>query len=160
MRDGVGCLMCCSNVPAAIAYERCVTDPSMLPVDRRYCAPTNRASRLSPEGFSQYLREPWYAILTEWDAIQARLLSGMRSKRAGLERRRCSAAVCSGSERWRFSAAPSEHALTPYYVRRWPPALQLEEEAEPITRDGTVVQQEVLVRRASDESWTIVNWQV
>jgi len=35
----------------------------------RACSPTNAASRLSPQGFSQYLREPWYAILTEWDSI-------------------------------------------------------------------------------------------
>ena len=36
----------------------------------RYCSPTNRASRLSPQAFSQYLREPWYEILTEWDEIE------------------------------------------------------------------------------------------
>ena len=36
----------------------------------RYCSPTNRASQLSPETFSTYLREPWYQILTEWDEIE------------------------------------------------------------------------------------------
>lgn len=36
----------------------------------RYCSPTNRASQLSPQGFAQYLREPWYAILCEWDEIE------------------------------------------------------------------------------------------
>ena len=29
-----------------------------------------RASQLSPQGFAQYLREPWYAILCEWDEIE------------------------------------------------------------------------------------------
>jgi len=36
----------------------------------RYCSPTNRASQLSPAAFSQYLREPWYRIMTEWDEIE------------------------------------------------------------------------------------------
>lgn len=36
----------------------------------RYCAPTNRASRLSPQAFAQYLREPWYRIMAEWDEIE------------------------------------------------------------------------------------------
>ena len=36
----------------------------------RYCSPTNRASQLSPQSFAQYLREPWYAILTEWDEME------------------------------------------------------------------------------------------
>ena len=36
----------------------------------RYCSPTNRASRLTPQSFAQYLSEPWYQILTEWDEIE------------------------------------------------------------------------------------------
>ena len=36
----------------------------------RYCSPRNRASRLSPQSFAQYLDEPWYKILVEWDAIE------------------------------------------------------------------------------------------
>ena len=36
----------------------------------RYCSPTNKASQLSPQAFAAYLREPWYAVLTEWDEIQ------------------------------------------------------------------------------------------
>ena len=36
----------------------------------RYCSPSNRASRLSPQSFAQYLSEPWYQILTEWDQIE------------------------------------------------------------------------------------------
>tara|TARA_B110001452_G_scaffold234838_1_gene213355 strand:+ start:1024 stop:2031 length:1008 start_codon:yes stop_codon:yes gene_type:complete len=36
----------------------------------RQCSPANAASRLSPEAFLQYLREPWYVILTEWDEIE------------------------------------------------------------------------------------------
>jgi len=36
----------------------------------RYCSPTNRASRLSPQAFAQYLAEPWYCILTEWDMME------------------------------------------------------------------------------------------
>lgn len=36
----------------------------------RYCSPNNRASRLSPEAFAQYLREPWYRIMAEWDEIE------------------------------------------------------------------------------------------
>jgi len=35
----------------------------------RHCSPSNAASRLSPQGFDVYLREPWYQILTEWEAI-------------------------------------------------------------------------------------------
>ena len=71
----------------------------------RYCSPSNAASRLSPQGFERYLREPWYRILTEWDEIE-------------------------------------------------------DDEAEPLTEDGSVVQQEALVKRSSDDSWTIVNWQL
>ena len=36
----------------------------------RYCSPTNKASQLSPQNFAQYLREPWYAILTEWEEME------------------------------------------------------------------------------------------
>lgn len=36
----------------------------------RYCSPSNRASRLSPQSFAQYLSEPWYQILTEWDELE------------------------------------------------------------------------------------------
>lgn len=36
----------------------------------RFCSPTNAASRLSPRAFAQYLQEPWYRILTEWDEMQ------------------------------------------------------------------------------------------
>ena len=36
----------------------------------RYCSPTNKASRLSPQAFAQYLNEPWYKVLTEWDHIE------------------------------------------------------------------------------------------
>ena len=28
------------------------------------------ASQLSPQAFALYLREPWYAILTEWDELE------------------------------------------------------------------------------------------
>jgi len=71
----------------------------------RYCSPTNRAARLSPEGFSRYLDEPWYAILCEWDEIE-------------------------------FAEA--------------------EEEGD----DGRSVVQDALVKRASDDSWTIVSWRL
>mmetsp|Transcript_48472 Transcript_48472/g.105084 ORF Transcript_48472/g.105084 Transcript_48472/m.105084 type:complete len:354 (+) Transcript_48472:32-1093(+) len=36
----------------------------------RYCSPTNAASKLSPKAFQQYLKEPWYRILMEWEEIQ------------------------------------------------------------------------------------------
>jgi len=72
----------------------------------RYCSPSNAASRLSPQGFASYLREPWYRIMTEWNEIQ------------------------------------------------------VEEEIEPVSGDGSVVMQNVLVRRSEDESWTVVNWQL
>ena len=36
----------------------------------RYCSPTNRASRLSSEAFSEYLKEPWYQILGEWEELE------------------------------------------------------------------------------------------
>jgi len=39
-------------------------------VAMRYCSPTNKASRLSPQAFAQYLDEPWYRVLTEWDSIE------------------------------------------------------------------------------------------
>jgi len=71
----------------------------------RYCSPTNRASQLSPQSFAQYLREPWYAVLTEWDDMQ----------------------------------------------------LDEEEEEEEATG---VVSQDVLVKRAGDDSWTIVAWKL
>ena len=35
----------------------------------RSCSPSNAASRLSPKAFAQYLREPWYRVLTEWEEI-------------------------------------------------------------------------------------------
>ena len=70
----------------------------------RYCSPSNGASRLTPSGFAQYLKEPWYKIMTEWDE------------------------------------------------------LEVEDDAEPVTDDGSVVEQDVLVRRDGDASWTIVNW--
>ena len=44
----------------------------------RYCAPSNGASRLSPEAFAQYLREPWYRIMAEWDEIEERPHSSAR----------------------------------------------------------------------------------
>jgi len=71
----------------------------------RYCSPTNRASQLSPQSFAQYLREPWYAVLTEWDDMQ----------------------------------------------------LDEEEEEEEATG---VVSHDVLVKRAGDDSWTIVAWKL
>jgi len=70
----------------------------------RYCSPTNRASRLSPQSFAQYLDEPWYEILTEWDEISP----------------------------------------------------QDPDEGDEI---GTL-SQDVLIKRADDDSWTIVNWQL
>jgi len=72
----------------------------------RLFSPTNAASRLSPEGFSQYLREPWYKILVEWDDIE------------------------------------------------------IDEEADPVNDDGSVVSLDARARRSSDDSWTIVNWQL
>ena len=36
----------------------------------RHCSPTNRASTLAPEDFARYLREPWYAILGEWEEME------------------------------------------------------------------------------------------
>ena len=74
----------------------------------RYCSPTNRASQLSPQSFAQYLREPWYAILTEWDEME-------------LE--------------------------------------EEDEDEEDDECDGTA-EQDVLVKREGDDSWTIVNWQL
>ena len=74
----------------------------------RYCSPTNRASQLSPQSFAQYLREPWYAILTEWDEME-------------LE--------------------------------------EEDEDEEDEECDGTA-EQDVLVKREGDDSWTIVNWQL
>ena len=75
----------------------------------RYCSPTNRASQLSPQSFAQYLREPWYAILTEWDEME-------------LEE-------------------------------------EDEDEEDEDECDGTA-EQDVLVKREGDDSWTIVNWQL
>ncbi|KAL1508706.1 hypothetical protein AB1Y20_004801 [Prymnesium parvum] len=72
----------------------------------RYCAPNNRASRLSPQAFAQYLREPWYRIMAEWDEIE------------------------------------------------------IEDEPELLRKDGSVVQQDALVKRKGDDSWTVVNWQL
>jgi hypothetical protein len=71
----------------------------------RYCSPSNRASRLSPQSFAQYLSEPWYQILTEWDQIEL-------------------------------------------------------EEPEELDEGGTLVSQDVLVKRDEDDSWTVVNWQM
>jgi len=71
----------------------------------RYCSPTNRAARLSPEGFAQYLDEPWYAILCEWDEIEF-------------------------------------------------------EDADEVGDDGRSVVQDVLVKRADDDSWTVVSWRL
>ena len=71
----------------------------------RYCSPTNRASQLSPQGFAQYLREPWYAILTEWDEMQM-------------------------------------------------------EDFDADDDDSGTGSQDVLVRRAGEDSWTIVNWEL
>ena len=80
-----------------------------LPVGRRAGAadssPSNRASRLSPQSFAQYLSEPWYQILTEWDQIEL-------------------------------------------------------EEPEELDEGGTLVSQDVLVKRDEDDSWTVVNWQM
>ena len=73
----------------------------------RYCSPTNRASRLSPQAFAQYLAEPWYKILTEWEDLDEPL-----------------------------------------------------DEPEIVDDDGATISQDVLVRRAGDDSWTIVNWQL
>lgn len=39
-------------------------------VATRYCSPRNRASELSPEVFAKYLDDPWYSVLTEWDAME------------------------------------------------------------------------------------------
>lgn len=36
----------------------------------RYCSPTNRAARLSPAAFAQYLSEPWYRVMTEWAELE------------------------------------------------------------------------------------------
>jgi hypothetical protein len=38
--------------------------------------------------------------------------------------------------------------------------IQVEEETEPVSADGSVVLQSVLVRRSARESWTVVNWQL
>jgi len=73
----------------------------------RYCSPTNRASRLSPQAFAQYLAEPWYKILTEWEDLDEPL-----------------------------------------------------DEPEIVDDDGATISQDVLVRRAGYDSWTIVNWQL
>ena len=95
-------------VLAVMKAVRTVDEPYALAgaeVAIRYCSPSNRASRLSPQAFSTYLREPWYAILTEWEEIE------------------------------------------------------LDDDPE-VSADGSVVQQDVLVRRSESESWTIVNWQL
>ena len=39
-------------------------------VATRYCSPRNRASELSPEVFANYLSDPWYSVLAEWDEMQ------------------------------------------------------------------------------------------
>jgi len=75
----------------------------------RYCSPSNRASRLSPKLVAQYLSEPWYCILTEWDEIE-------------LEEPRPSVDTSDRFER--------------------------------------TMMQDVLVRRKTDESWTIVSWKL
>ena len=36
----------------------------------RHCSPSNRASRLTPQSFAQYLSEPWYRIMGEWDELE------------------------------------------------------------------------------------------
>jgi hypothetical protein len=36
----------------------------------RYCAPTNRASGLTPESFATYLEEPWYRVMVEWEQME------------------------------------------------------------------------------------------
>ena len=38
-------------------------------VATRYCSPNNRASELSPQVFASYLKEPFYAVLAEWDEM-------------------------------------------------------------------------------------------
>jgi len=84
----------------------------------RYCSPTNRASQLSPAAFSQYLMEPWYAILTEWDEIDLGDVDGAAEQQ------------------------------------------QEEEEEEEEEMHENAASQDVLVKRADDESWTVVNWQL
>ncbi len=37
---------------------------------------------------------------------------------------------------------------------------ELEIEEGEVSEDGSVVQQSVLVKRAADPSWTVVNWQL
>ena len=90
--------------------RRCTSRRS-LPLQRggrhRYCSPPT-ASQLSPQSFAQYLREPWYAILTEWDEMEEE---------------------------------------------------DEDEDDEDEECDGTS-EQDVLVKREADDSWTIVNWQL
>jgi len=103
-----------SGTPAEVVMKvmravRRVDEPYPLhgcEVAIRYCSPSNAASRLSPQGFQQYLKEPWYRIMTEWDEVQ------------------------------------------------------LEEEPAEEAADVTSRSVDVLVRRAGEDSWTIVNWQL
>eukprot|EP00965_Chrysotila_dentata_P090165 2976193-Pleurochrysis_carterae.AAC.3 len=39
-------------------------------VATRYCAPSNRASELTPAAFAKYMQEPWYRILAEWEEME------------------------------------------------------------------------------------------
>ena len=107
-QDGVGAVKVVETVMQAL---RKPDDPYPLhgaEVAIRYCSPTNRASQLSPQSFAQYLREPWYAILTEWDEME----------------------------------------------------LEEEDEDEDEEECDGTAEQDVLVKREGDDSWTIVNWQL
>lgn len=62
-----------TTAPKVMRAVRKIDEPYPLhgcEVAIRYCSPTNKASRLSPQSFAQYLDEPWYRILTEWDEIE------------------------------------------------------------------------------------------
>ena len=45
----------------------------------RYCSPTNRARRLTPQAFAQYLDEPWYACHTVHTSLFSSTASYHRS---------------------------------------------------------------------------------
>ena len=117
----------------------------------RYCSPTNRARRLTPQAFAQYLDEPWYACHTVHTSL---LLFHSQ-----------------------LSSLTLDHPITPLSVfdtnryailSEWD-EIELEEpeaalnddspigEPESVSGQNTVMQ-DALVKRKDDESWTIVSW--
>ena len=97
----------------------------------RYCSPSNKASRLSPQSFAQYLDEPWYRTRP---------------------RRRPTPAPAP-------TPTPAL-ALTRYRILAEWDEIELNDDPEAIGDDGSTVELDVLVRRRGEDTWTVVAWRL